>query len=240
MVSSHKTFLLLHGAWHAGWCWRRIIPLLSAMGHTVIAPDLPGHGADNTPFDQITLETYVTFIKKIINAQIKPVILVGHSMAGVIISQLAEYMPEKIEQLIYLAAFIPSNGESLSQEAKKSSLPGVGPERLLDKENCSIALKSSERLITLFYGNCTIPDVNYALLHLQEEPSKPFLDPIHYSAARFGKVKKRYIACLQDQAVPWQDQQRMYDGLITDIVELDSDHSPFFSMPDILVKALLK
>jgi pimeloyl-ACP methyl ester carboxylesterase len=233
-----KIYILLHGAWHASWCWHSIIPGLTAKGHTVIAPDLPGHGDDQTPFADITLQTYLDFIGDIIAAQQAPVVLVGHSMAGVIMSQLAENMPEKIEQLIYVAAFIPVSGESLLQEAKKAQTPGVSSEMVLDKEHYSMNLRRSERLKTLFYAHCAPADAEYAMQQLREEPSRPFIEPIIYSAQRFGQVNKRYIACLRDQVITSQDQQRMYARVTRDVIELNTDHSPFFSMPQALVAAL--
>src|ERR1700733_1981637 len=93
-----KTYILLHGAWHAGWCWKHIIPILESHGHTVIVPDLPGHGEDKTPYLDITLKTYIDSITEIIMLMGKPVTLVGHSMAGVIISQIGENIPDRIDQ----------------------------------------------------------------------------------------------------------------------------------------------
>ncbi len=234
---NNKTYILLHGAWHASWCWRHIIPLLTTKGHTVIAPDLPGHGHDRTPFADITLQAYLDFVGNLIDKQQTPVVLVGHSMAGVIISQLAENMPEKIDQLIYVAAFIPVSGESLLQEAKKAQTPGISAEMQLDKEHYSMKLRRSERLRTLFYANCPMADADYALQRLGEEPSRPSIEPIVYSAQRFGTVKKRYIACLRDQVITPEDQQRMYAPVTDDIIALDTDHSPFFSAPAALVTA---
>src|SRR5579871_2802681 len=80
-----STFLLVHGAWHGGWCWRKIAPLLEAKGHTVFAPDLPSHGKDRTLASSVTLESYVDRICQIAVTHTEPVILLGHSMGGVCI-----------------------------------------------------------------------------------------------------------------------------------------------------------
>ena len=107
------TFILIHGAWHGGWCWERVVPLLEAQGHRVLAPDLPGMGNDHAPLNTITLDTWARFVADLIRQQNEKVILVGHSRGGVVISQAAEYVPKHIQGLIYLAAFLIPKGETL-------------------------------------------------------------------------------------------------------------------------------
>ena len=92
-------FVLIHGGNHGAWCWDRVVPLLEAKGHKVIAPDLPGHGKDKTPIQEVTLQSCVDKVCSVIEAQNEPVILVGHSISGVVISQVAEQIPTKIKTL---------------------------------------------------------------------------------------------------------------------------------------------
>ena len=109
-----STFLLIHGAWHAGWCWRKVAPLLEAKGHKVLAPDLPSHGEDRTPTASVTLQKYADRACEVAGKQFEPVILVGHSMGGVVITQAGENCPGNIRALVYLCAFLPRNGDSLA------------------------------------------------------------------------------------------------------------------------------
>ena len=104
------TYVLIHGAWHGGWCWDKIVPLLKKEGHKVEAPDLPGHGRDKTPIPEISLQSYTDRVCRILDTQSEPVILVGHSMGGVVITQAAQHRPEKIKTLVYLSAMLPRNG----------------------------------------------------------------------------------------------------------------------------------
>ena len=90
--------------------------MLEKHGHTVLAPDLPGHGKDKTPVADVTLQLYVDSVCKLLDAQREPVILVGHSMGGGIITQVAEERPERIKWLVYLAAALPRNGQSMFEE----------------------------------------------------------------------------------------------------------------------------
>src|SRR5690606_630468 len=92
-----KTFILIHGSWHSAWNWHKVKPLLEKQGHTVYAIDLPGMGRDKTPIQDVTFEKTVRGICDLIDSIEGKVILVGHSKNGIMISQAAEYRPEKIE-----------------------------------------------------------------------------------------------------------------------------------------------
>jgi pimeloyl-ACP methyl ester carboxylesterase len=93
------TFVLIHG----GWSWDSIVPLLEKRGHTVLAPDLPGMGDDKTPLQEVSLESWASFVAELIRRQSEPVILVGRSRGGIVISRTAEYIPERIRALVYVA-----------------------------------------------------------------------------------------------------------------------------------------
>lgn len=240
MHPSKNYYILLSGAWHSSWCWKYITPILLSKGHSVITPDLPGHGSDTTVFSSITLKSYVDYISKMIISSNTLVTLVGHSMAGIIISQLADIMPEKIDRLIYIAAYIPENSGSLMSEAKQSKSFGISKEMIINAAKCEIDLKKSPKVKEIFYNTCTEDDANEALLQLKKEPLLPFYDPITISKERFGKIKKLYIECLQDKAIQPEDQKRMYVNADCDVVTLkDADHSPFLSTPTALVDAIL-
>lgn len=238
-LASKKTFILVHGAWHGQWSWKYVTPLLKKHGHNVIDSDLPGHGKNEVKFRGITLSTYVNHVTDLVKAQKMPVILAGHSMAGVIISQVAENIPQDIDKLVYIAAFIPGNNESLMQEGKKSKSLGVSTEISIDEQKNEIDLKKTSRVQELFFNCCTENDAKLGMSLLQKEPFRPFVDPIKISDERLGKVKKLYIECLQDNAVAPEDQKRMYTLANCDVVSINADHSPFFSAVDELVNAIL-
>jgi len=105
-------FILIHGAYHGAWCWDKVVPILKDKGHSAIALDLPGSGKDKTPISHVTLDCYAQKICKFLDIQPEPVILVGHSLGGLSITQAAEYRPDKIKILVYLTAFLLQNGQS--------------------------------------------------------------------------------------------------------------------------------
>ncbi|CAM4418079.1 MAG: Pyrethroid hydrolase [Legionellaceae bacterium] len=234
-----RTYLLLHGAWHSNWCWEKIIPLLEKEKHKVIAPNLPGHGDDKTVISNISLDTYIAKISAFIADEQEPIILVGHSMAGIVITEIAENKPEKMAQLIYISAFIPDNNCALILEEKKAQKPSISQEIIIDPIHNEIRLKLSRHLKKIFYNQCSKKDYQSALSRLQKQPLQPFLDTVHYSSEKFGSVKKLYIECLNDNAIRIEDQRRMHAKNNSKTITLNSDHSPFLSMPQKLAKALL-
>ena len=117
------TFVLVHGSWFGADTWTRTADHLRALGYQVVAPDLPGHGEDTTALDQISLESYTAAVVAAVTAQTDPVVLVGHSMGGTVISQVAEQTAERIRQLVYVAAFMLADGQSLFEITQSS--PGM-------------------------------------------------------------------------------------------------------------------
>ena len=95
-----STYVLVHGSWHAAWCWYKIVPRLEQAGHRAIAIDLPGHGRDGTPVGDVTMQHYVDAIGSAIDAAGEPVILVAHSRGGIAVTQAAEAHAERVRLLV--------------------------------------------------------------------------------------------------------------------------------------------
>jgi pimeloyl-ACP methyl ester carboxylesterase len=234
-----STYLLIHGSWHGGWCWYKVLPRLEKAGHSVVAPDLPSLGTDRTPIAQISLDTWTDSVCQLLDAQTEPVILVGHSRGGILISQAAEQRPDKVKTLIYLAAFLLRNGESLLQVAQEDSTSLVLPNLVIAEDQSSATVREAA-LTEAFYGGCSEEDIALARLLLVPEALAPAATPIRITEANFGRVPRVYIACLRDKALPPALQKKMYTALpCQQVISLDADHSPFFSAPEALVTHLL-
>ena len=234
-------FVLLHGAWHGAWIWKNVEQGLQVLGHTVYALNLPGHAENNSDLSLIHLSTYVEYVKDYVcGLDVEHVVLIGHSMSGVVISQVAEEIPRKISKIIYLTAFVPDLNGSLFEEEGISYDRNVAPEIIVDNNKGRIIITHSQRLKFLFYDMCTEEESLYAITRLQDQPLSPFVDKVSLTKESFGSVDKLYIECAHDNAISIRDQRRMHSKLRCPLVTLNSDHSPFFSCPEQLIQALLK
>ena len=230
-------FVLIHGGFHGAWCWDKVIPLLEAQGHSVMAFDLPGHGADKTPLGEVTMEAYVERVCKALDAQPEPVILVGHSMGGGVVTQTAENRPGKIKVLVYLSGILPKNGQTLrglfnSEENVGSLIHG----NLIFSEDRLSSTLREDALRDIFYGDCSEEDVAQAKALWVPQALAPFFTPLQTTEANFGSVPKVYIETLADQCHIPAFQRMMYTAQpCKEILSLNTSHCPIFSAPEELV-----
>ena len=122
-----KTFVLVHGAWQAPYAWQFVKQRLEQQHQRVIVVELPGHGTDTTPPVTLTLNAYRDKVVAAIQAQPDNVILVGHSLGGMVVTAVAESIPARITKLVYIGAFLPANGQSLLALASTDSTSQLGP-----------------------------------------------------------------------------------------------------------------
>jgi len=231
--------VLVHGSWQGAWCWEKVTPLLEQAGHTVIAPDLPGHGQDKTALEVITLDTYVDCVMQALHGLNEPAILLGHSMAGIVISQVAQRVPEKIARLVYLAGFLPQTGESLISLAKQQKpTKATSPMRIVSEEKAVYFPPSYMRPFA--YNRCD--DAVFKAIEplFCVGPFLPWTMPVKITPERYGLVPRLYVECEQDNAIHLSSSQRMVLHSPSEVLRLNSDHSPFYSDPHGLVEILLK
>jgi pimeloyl-ACP methyl ester carboxylesterase len=231
-------FILVHGAWHGGWCWHKVAQRLAAKGHRVEAPDFPGHGRDETPIADVTLESIVARICETIDRQSEPAVLVGHSYGGAIISQASELRPAKVKTLVYLTAILAADGQTPGG-ALAGDKEGIGPTHLDYALDGKTATVKNEALKPVFYGDCSDEDIAYAARHLRPEAIAGLQTPLMLSPEKWGRIPRVYIECTKDRAISLARQRQMVAAIpCGHIVTLETDHSPFFSMPDALAEIL--
>lgn len=233
-----STFILIHGAWHGAWCWRKVSSRLEKLGHQVIAPDLPGLGEDDTPLERVSLKLWKDHVCRILDAQPEPVVLVGHSRAGIVISEVAEQRPHRIRALVYVTAFLVRDGESLFDLAQQD-LSSLVPANMVMSPDKLFSTMREESLRDAFYALSPPEDFALARRLLRPEPTAPMATPVRITEANFGRVPRIYLQCLRDQAIPPALQRQMYTATpCREVRSLDADHSPFFSAPDELTAQL--
>ena len=231
--------VLVHGAWSDGSAWDAVVPLLEAKGCNVTVVNLPGHGTDKTPFSSITLQSYVDVVKKAIGDN-KQVTLIGHSMAGIVISQVAEEIPNSIKTLVYLGAYLPENGQSLLDLAKVDAGSHVGKHLKID-ENSASAIIAKEGVIDVFFADAPAGRQQKLADGVEPEPLLPFVTPVTLTEGNYGGVEKVYIYTKNDHAVSYAAQQAMVKNTtVKKEYILESSHTPFISIPKKVAEILIK
>jgi pimeloyl-ACP methyl ester carboxylesterase len=229
-------FILIHGASHGGWCWEKVVPLLKQHGHTVVTPDMPGGGADQTPTHKIDLPLYAKRVIDLIDAAPSKPVLVGHSMGGISITEAAEARSDKIACLVFLCALMPVNGQYAREITARE--PGSLVARSLEMSNDGLTYTYKKSNIpTLFYNDCTPEDIFRATERLRPMPRAIAMTAVHHSPEHYGKVKRVYIECTRDQAITIELQRYMVKTLPPNkVIAMETGHSPFISAPEALAK----
>lgn len=237
-----KNYVLVHGAWGGAWEFETVVKLLSADDSNVLAVDLPGHGNHKAPITEVTMNAYVQKITDVIHELDEKVILVGHSLAGSVISQVAENIPQKIDRLIYVAAFLPKNGDTpigLLQNDEGSELI---PKLIFSEDQSFVTLREG--------------DIAYLLLHDVEDEARleglvsrlaieqavePLMAAARLSDENFGTVPKYFIRANLDRVMSFPLQSEMIANWnVEQVFTLESGHFPLTSMPERLVEVIIK
>jgi pimeloyl-ACP methyl ester carboxylesterase len=231
-------FVLVHGAWHGAWCWYKIAAGLVRAGQGVTTLDLPAAGIDPAAPAAVTRQEQVDRVLAAIDAVGEPVILVGHSAGGPVVSGVAEARPEKIAKLVYLSAFLLPDGVSLLQVSAADTASALNGALVVRLDLGTIDVERSARR-DAFYNRSDDADVALADMLLRPVGLQALVTPVDVGT-NFASVRRFYITCLRDQAISPPVQEQMYTQLPCErvLVLRNSDHSPFFSRPRDLLRAL--
>lgn len=237
-ISNNKsTIVIVHGAWSSSADWQHVVDDLTASGNPVIAVNLPGHGSDKTAIPAISLKLYVDEVKKAIGDK-QDVVLVGHSFGGIIASQVAEEIAPQIKKLIYVAAYVPKNGESLLSLAQTDSESHVGENLVVDKQ-AGIASIRKEGVADVFLADAPKQVADYVSNNIKPEPLAPLATPVTLTDAKFGKIDKVFIYSLNDHTIGYTLQQKMVkDAGIQRLYSLPSSHTPFVMFLHVLAQII--
>lgn len=228
-------FVFVHGSFHGAWCWYRITAALESAGHRATAIDLPSAGIDPTPASTVDLRSQADAVVALLDSLTEPVILVGHSAGGPVISTVAEARPEKIAKLVYVSAYLLESGASIVSMLQNDPGSLVTENLIGTSDGLFIRL---DRARDVFYGMSDDADVALARSLLKPIGARTTLDPVTIGPA-FASVRRFYVSCRRDRAVTPAFQRAMYTALPCErVFGIGADHSPFFSRPAALVRIL--
>jgi pimeloyl-ACP methyl ester carboxylesterase len=230
-----KTYVLVHGAWHGGWCWRRVSDLLEQNGHKVFSPTLTGLGERSHLLSRdVNLETHVTDVANVIKWEgLTDIVLVAHSYSGMVATALTERVGSAISSLVLLDAFYPAVGDSLaslaSEKIRQGILDDVAKGEWLAKPIPAATFKVNEKDRAWVDSLCT------------PHPLSTFVEKTVSTAAREKVGKKTHIRATGSPSLPFDTALKQTRADSTwKTYELPCGHDVMVDMPEQLFAILLE
>jgi pimeloyl-ACP methyl ester carboxylesterase len=224
------TILVSHGAWSAGWVWKKMHPRLRAMGHVLFTPTYTGVGERvHLAHPDITLDTHIRDILNVVEFEdLSDLVLVGHSYGGMVATGVADRIPGKVRRLVYLDAFAPRDGQALfdlvSLEARTAMrAAAVDGWRLVPNPPPADTPKE---------------DLDWITPRRVHQPIKTFEQPIKLSGA-VERLTRSYIYCrTPSPGDPFRQFAERARAEGWQSLEIDSSHNPHVTAPDVLAAML--
>lgn len=213
-----RTFVIVHGAWGGSWAFRDVESLLRARGHEVYRPSLTGLGERvHLASPEIDLSTHVMdVVNVLLYEELEDVVLVGHSYGGMVVTGVADRVPERIAQLIYLDAFLPESGESANTSRGQ---PGAG----------TSAWERDGFIIPPWLDQNRPPPSDVP------HPAMTFSEPIVLENPAARGIPASYI--LTTEPFEFFAERARVRGWVVE--RMDADHNPQWSAPELLVERLV-
>jgi pimeloyl-ACP methyl ester carboxylesterase len=229
-----RSFVLVHGAWRGGWCWRRVADRLEKQGHKVYSPSLTGLGdRSHLIGTRPTVTTHIDDIANIIRFEdLQRVVLVGHSYGGLVISGVAEKAQKQIASIVFLDAFVPENGATIMSLSRQGL-----------RDNVNAAIRR---------GELGIPPASAAIFNVNEkdrayvdrkctpQPIGTYGDPVKLTGAREKIAKKAYIRAKGFNSAGFDAiAARLKADPSWNVHDMPCGHDAMIDMPDRLTELLL-
>ena len=237
-------FVLVHGAWHGGWCWSKLTPLLLGPGASVYTPTLSGlgeraHLAEMLDPVQLDLDLHIRDIAQLLEYEsLNDVILVGHAYAGMVITGVAEVCPERLSHLIYINGVVPADGECMAEQL----IPVRGPEfaawvqGCIDRSEGYLPAPASPEEIGRRWGIPDPADREWMFAKVTPQPAAAMAGRVHLGNPAARSIPRSFIGGEEAGFQPVAERVRAA-GWGT--YHLDSGHDPMISHPRELADILL-
>lgn len=227
-AANAKTYMLVHGAWHGGWCWKYVREPLAAAGHHVFTPSLTGLG-DRVHLRNpgVNLSTHVTDIVNLfVFEDLQDVVLVGHSYAGHVVSWVADKVKDRISHVVYLDAVLPTDG-------KPFLAPGVGEERMKVAKDGYLMDVSTLAFLGIPEDH---PLAGWVMDNLVEHPLPTLMETVVYENGGPAGLPKTYVRCLQSARMAGGQADPVAEMTANDpewtYITLDTGHDLMVTAPD--------
>ena len=244
MFECQPTMVLIHGAWAGSWVWAQLRPWLEQRGFSVLTPDMPGSPQHPALTEQISLQGCVDHVIDCCAAAEGGIILVGHSGGGVIATQAAERMAERVIGVIYVAGMMLPSGTGFAELTAElvqidPAAAGISPylQWSADATSSSVPV---EAIREIFLQDLPEEAALAVAKRFSAQPESARALVPRWTYERFGRVPRLYVEALQDRSVILAAQRRM-QALVpgAEVVSLDTGHVPQVSAPHMLAQVML-
>jgi pimeloyl-ACP methyl ester carboxylesterase len=191
-----ETFVLVHGAWHGGWCWAAVINQLERLGDRAYAVDLPGHGMNRADRAKVTLDSYINSVAEFIERHdLKNVVLAGHSLGGLTISGVAAKIPARIKRVVWVTAMVALDGQPIIDTAASPLAAAIDS---LPERSITIEMLGKEAIDALT-SDMAPALKEYVMAALGPQPLAPLLAAVPMAPYFATGIPSSYIVCEDDQ-----------------------------------------
>jgi pimeloyl-ACP methyl ester carboxylesterase len=227
-------YVMVHGAWHGGWCWARLVELLQAVGHRVYTPTLTGLGdRAHLAHPGVDLALHVQDVVALLETEeLNRVTLVGHSYAGMVITGVAASAAGRLSELVYLDAFVPKAGQAVLDLVPAEAAEGVRAAAREHGEGWRVPPFPPER-----FGVTSARDTEWLNRHLVSQPLRTFEQPLE--AVGGERLKRTYIYCSRPAMGPFDQYLPLRDERGWDFHDVKSGHDAMITASAAIAKILL-
>ena len=235
-----KNYVLVHGSCHGAFCWEEVIGHMANKGETAHALDLPGHGARIPERPKVRYDDYPNAVVEFIHERdLRNVVLVGHSMAGIVIPKVAELIPARLSHLVFLSAFILQDGESLVDNCPSEQQELFS--RLASESPDNSVMFPVDVFLDYFANGMDVAKARSVYERLTPTPYNPYITKVHMKKFYSMDMPMSYIFCKQDKALPegwWHP--RMSNRIRHSYSEIDTCHEVMFSEPEACAEEIVR
>lgn len=240
LPTSAPTIVLVHGALFTSSGWYEVQSHLQNAGYNVVTLDVPGRADDGIAAKEVSLVSAASKVCRVVNLQKTPVVLVGHSQGGAIITQALDQCGEKVKALIYVTAVLPLNGETAFDDLSEADNENFNKTVTFDEVNNALHINQAGPLKAMFMADATDAQFNRARHTMVSEPASIGIGVLHYPEKLFLTVPKFYVQATKDNIISLATQKKILTKTQwTKTYIMHTGHSPMVSQSKELAAHLM-